>query len=380
MSLRRRNVASTAALLNNPANPILAAIPEVTAIPLRLCPFGLAFAITKCSSEPVQAKWRSISSEELSMRVFVAGSGGAIGKALIPLLVNTGHIVTALTRSESKSYQIRSLGANPVVADALDKNALLDAVRRARPEAVIHQLTAIPPRVNIKKFDDEFTLTNKLRTLATDYLIEAAREAGATRFIAQSFAGWNYARTDGTIKTEDDPLDPHPPEMQRRTLDAIRRLEKAVLDVKDLHGVALRYGVFYGPETSISANGYIVEEVKHRRFPIIGRGTGVWSFIHIEDAASATVAALRYGSPGIYNIVDDDPAPVSEWLPYLAAAVGAKPPLRVPTFIGRLVVGEVGVSFMTQVRGASNAKAGRELLWRPKWRSWRDGFRRGLCS
>jgi 2-alkyl-3-oxoalkanoate reductase len=248
----------------------------------------------------------------------------------------------------------------------------------ARPEVVVHELTALAQMTDFRRLDEGFALTNRLRTEGTDHLLAAARAAGARRFVAQSFAGWPFARVGGPVKTEDDPLDPDPPAQLRRTLDAIRHLEAAVLGAEGIEGVVLRYGGFYGPGTSAGEGGFMLEDLRRRRFPLVGAGTGVWSFVHIDDAATATVAAVERGAPGIYQIVDDDPAPVSEWLPALAAAIGARPPLRVPAWVARLAGGAHGVVLMTEARGASNAKARRELGWRPAWPSWRQGFRDGL--
>ena len=312
------------------------------------------------------------------MRIFVAGAAGALGRRLVPLLVEGGHQVTGMTRTAGKAVGLRAAGADPVVADALDRDDLVRAVVAARPEVVVHQLTALAGMTSFRRPDQGFALTNRLRTEGTDHLLEAARAAGARRFVAQSFAGWPFARVGGPVKTEDDPLDPDPPAQLRRTLDAIRHLESAVLGTEGLEGVVLRYGGFYGPGTSAGAGGYILDDLRRRRFPIVGAGSGVWSFVHIDDAATATVAAVERGAPGVYQIVDDDPAPVSEWLPALAAAAGARPPRRVPVWLARLLVGEHGVVLMNEVRGASNAKARRELGWRPAWPSWRQGFRAGL--
>ncbi len=255
---------------------------------------------------------------------------------------------------------------------------MLGAVAAARPEVVVHELTDLAGATDLRKFDAGFAATNRLRTEGTDHLLEAARAAGARRLVAQSYAGWPFARVGGPVKTEDDPLDPDPPAELRRTLDAIRHLEAAVLSAEGIEGVVLRYGGFYGPGTSAGAGGSILDDLRRRRFPIVGAGSGVWSFVHIDDAATATVAAVERGAPGVYQIVDDDPAPVSEWLPALAAAAGARPPRRVPVWLARLLVGEHGVVLMNEVRGASNAKARRELGWRPAWPSWRQGFRAGL--
>ncbi len=312
------------------------------------------------------------------MKVFVAGASGALGNRLVPQLVAAGHEVVAMTRSAPKTASLNALGAQAVVVDALDREAVVEALRRAEPEVVIHQLTSLAGAKSFKRFDKEFALTNRLRTEGTDHLLEGARAAGSRRFIAQSYGNWNYARTGTGLKTEEDPLDPDPPANQVESLAAIRRLEAAVIGATGIEGLALRYGNLYGPGTGIADDGDIVASVRRRRFPIVGTGAGVWSFIHVDDAAAATVCAIDRGAPGAYNVVDDEPAPMSEWLPELARAVGAKPPRRVPVWLGRIAVGEVGVSMMTQIRGASNAKAKRELGWTPRHASVREGFRTGL--
>jgi 2-alkyl-3-oxoalkanoate reductase len=314
------------------------------------------------------------------MKVFVAGASGAIGKQLVPMLVARGHQVTGMTRTPAKADLIRSLRARPVVADALDPEAVAQAVAEAEPEVVVHQLTAIDASSMGRSIDKAFTLTNRLRTEGLDHLLAAAQAVGARRFVAQSFAGWPFERTGGPIKTEEDPLDTSPPKPVRQTSAAIRYLEGAVTGAEGFEGLALRYGGFYGPGTSIGLDppGEQVEMVRKRRLPIVGNGAGIWSLIHIEDAAAATVAAVERGDPGVYNIVDDDPVPVSELLPELAAAVGAKPPRHVPRWLGRLVGGEAAVVMMTEIRGASNAKAKRELGWELRYPSWRQGFREGL--
>jgi 2-alkyl-3-oxoalkanoate reductase len=312
------------------------------------------------------------------MRMLVAGATGALGRRLVPLLVAGGHQVTAMTRSLGKTMDLYAAGAEPVVADALDRDAVLAAVTAARPEVVVHQLTALASVTSFRKFDEGFAATNRLRTEGTDHLLAAARAAGARRFVAQSFAGWPFARIGGPVKTEDDPLDPDPPAELRRTLDAIRHLESAVLGAEGLEGVVLRYGGFYGPGTSVGDGGFMLDDLRRRRFPMVGAGTGVWSFVHIDDAATATAAAVERGAPGIYQIVDDDPAPVSAWLPALAAAAGARPPRRVPAWLARRLGGEHGVVLMTEARGAANAKARRELGWTPAYPSWRQGFRSSL--
>jgi nucleoside-diphosphate-sugar epimerase len=314
------------------------------------------------------------------MKVFVAGATGALGKQLIPQLVSAGHEVTGMTRSAPKQDLVRSLGARPVVADALAPDEVARVVAEAEPEVIIHQLTAISADTNPRHFDRGFALTNRLRTEGTDHLLAAARAVGAKRFIAQSFAGWPFARTGGPVKSEEDPLDESPPKAFRETLAAIRYLERAVSGADWIEGIALRYGGFYGPGTSISSEpgAEQVEMIRKRRFPIVGAGTGIWSLVQIEDAAAATVAAVDHGDPGVYNVSDDEPAPVSEVLPALAEAVGAKPPRRIPRWLGRLFAGEGGVVMMTELRGAANAKAKRELGWELRYPSWRLGFRQGL--
>jgi nucleoside-diphosphate-sugar epimerase len=313
------------------------------------------------------------------MRVFVAGSTGAIGKRLVPLLLKNGFEVVALTRSPEKGRELERLGAKTSIANPLDKEELIAAIKKAKPEVVIHQLTALAGATgNFRKFDEEFALTNRFRTEVTDTLIAAARLVGARRFIAQSFCGWPFAREGGPVKTEDDPLDPNPPTSFSKTLAAIRHLEMAVREAADIEALALRYGLFYGPGTAIAKDGVFIDLIRKRRFPIVGDGAGIWSFVHIEDAARATITAITNGAPGIYNIVDDDPAPVSVWLPYLAKALGAKPPRRVPVWLARLLIGEGGVMMMTQSRGGANTKAKRELKWQPTYPSWRIGFVEGL--
>jgi nucleoside-diphosphate-sugar epimerase len=302
------------------------------------------------------------------MRVFIAGGGGIVGQHLVPMLTTAGHEVTATTRSPGKASLLRKLGAAPVIVDGLDADGVLAAVRQARPEVIIHQMTALSSMRSLRRFDREFAVTNQLRTAGTDNLLAAAREAGTRRFIAQGYTGWPNIREGGPVKTEEDPLDPHPPAAMAETLRAIRHVEQTVSGFPG--GVVLRYGGFYGPGASESMLG----PVRKRQLPVIGGGTGVWSFCHIEDAATATAAAVTRGAPGIYNIVDDDPAPVADWLPFLASCLGAKPPLRVPARLGRLLAGEAVVSMMTEIRGSSNKKAKRELGWSPRYASWRDGF------
>jgi nucleoside-diphosphate-sugar epimerase len=307
------------------------------------------------------------------MKVLVAGATGAIGRQLVPRLVAAGHEVHGMTRTESKQAMLYDQGAVPLVADALDADQVAEVVAKVQPDAIIHELTAIPATLDLRHFGRDFELTNRLRTEGTDNLLSAGQAVGVKRFIAQSFFA-AYARSGAAVKTEEDPLDPAPVEQMRGVAAAIRHVETAVLGATWTEGIVLRYGGFYGPETSIAAGAEQVEMVRRRKFPIVGDGGGVWSFIHVADAADATVAALDKGTRGVYNIVDDDPAPVAEWLPVLAAEVGAKRPMRVPRWVGRLFAGEVGVVMMTELRGASNAKAKRELGWRPAHPSWRQGF------
>ena len=309
------------------------------------------------------------------MKILVAGATGALGKQLVPRLVAGGHDVTGMIRSESKFKTVRSLGATPVIADALDPEEVARAVGQVEPEIIVHQLTALAGSLTDTRHPDRaFALTDRLRTEGTDHLLAAGRAVGVRRFVAQSYAGWRFARRGGSVMTEEDPLDLGLPRKLRGMLDAIRHLEDAVTGARWTEGLVLRYGNFYGPGTSMAPDGEHFELVRKRRFPLVGSGAGVWSFVHIEDAAQATVAAVERGNRGIYNIVDDEPAAVAEWLPALASALGAKRPQRVPRWLGWLFAGEAGVVMMTEVRGASNAKAKRELGWRPSHRSWREGF------
>ncbi|HEV2874627.1 MAG TPA: NAD(P)-dependent oxidoreductase [Thermoleophilaceae bacterium] len=314
------------------------------------------------------------------MKVFVAGATGALGRVLVPQLVAGGHEVVGLTRTPSKRDLLRGLGARPAVADALDPDALARAVAEAEPEVIVHQLTALSDSIDMRHLERDFAETNRLRTEGTDHLLAAGRAIGVRRFVAQSFAGWPFARTGGQVKSEDDPLDPSPPAALRTTIEAIKHLETAVTEAAWTEGVVLRYGGFYGPGTSFSVRpeGEHVELIRKRKFPVVGDGAGMWSFIHIEDAAAATVAAIEHGERGIYNVVDDEPAPVSVWLPVAARSVGAKPPRRLPRWLGRIAAGEAATVMMTDARGASNEKAKRELGWSPRYRSWREGFARGL--
>jgi nucleoside-diphosphate-sugar epimerase len=309
------------------------------------------------------------------MKVFVAGATGAIGKQLVPRLVAAGHEVHGMTRSESKQAMLYELGAVPVVADALDPEQVADAVGRARPDVIVHQLTAIPEPLDMRHFDRDFALTNRLRMEGTDHLLSAGHAVGVRRFVAQGVGSYAaYARIGGPVKGEEDPLDQAPVRAMRETQAAILHLEEAVLGAQWTEGIVLRYGAFYGPATSLAPGEAQFELVRGRKFPVVGDGGGVWSFIHVADAAEATVAAVERGTRGVYNVVDDDPAPVAEWLPALAEELGAKRPIRVPRFVGRLFAGEAGAVMMTEIRGASNAKAKRELAWRPAHPSWRQGF------
>jgi nucleoside-diphosphate-sugar epimerase len=315
------------------------------------------------------------------MKVFVAGASGAMGRRLVPRLVAEGYEVAAMTRDAGKAPWLSAVGAQPVIADALDRAAVRAAVVGAGPDVVIHQLTALSGAgSNLKQFDREFALTNRLRTEGTDHLLEGARAAGTRRFIAQSYGNWNYARTGTSLKTEGDPFDTTPPANQKQSLAAIRYVESAVTSAEGIEGLALRYGNFYGPGTGLAMDGALVALIRKRRLPIIGDGSGVWSFVHMDDAAAAAIAAIGHGAPGVYNVADDEPLPASVWLPLLAGAVGAKPPMRVPVWLGRLAAGEVGVSMMTQIRGTSNAKAKAELGWAPQYRTCREGFRNGLSE
>ena len=303
------------------------------------------------------------------MRVFVAGATGVIGQYLVPSLVAAGHEVTGTTRSPAKAGQLKSAGATPAVVDGLDRQAVLDAVRAAQPDVIVHQMTALASMSSFRNFDKEFAVTSELRTKGTDYLLEGARQAGTRRFIAQSFIGWNNARTGSLVKSETDPLDADPVPSTRQALAALRHLEETVPAAVP-EGLVLRYGPLYGHGSS----GSMLDVVRKRQLPVIGGGAGIWSFCEVTDAAAATVAAVTRGEAGLYNVVDDDPAPVHEWLPYLAECLGVKAPMHAPAWVGKLLAGDLVVAMMTEARGSSNAKARRELSWAPGYPSWRDGF------
>jgi nucleoside-diphosphate-sugar epimerase len=306
------------------------------------------------------------------MRVFLAGATGVIGRQLVPMLLAAGHHVTGMTRSQERAQALRATGAEAVVADALDAGAVRDAVVKSRPDAVIHQLTSIPPRIDPRKIRRDFALNDRLRAEGTTHLVAAAQAAGASRVIAQSVAFIYAPGAPGTLHTEQDPLlGERAPRSFRRTADAIARLESTVLGAG---GIVLRYGYFYGPGTWIEPAGSVVEDLRRRRFPLVGDGAGVWSFIDIADAARATALALEHPGNGVYNIVDDQPVAVRDWLPALAEMLEAPKPLRVPAALARLLGGEYGVTIMTRGQGASNQRAKRDLGWTPQPAGWREGF------
>jgi 2-alkyl-3-oxoalkanoate reductase len=305
------------------------------------------------------------------MRVFVTGATGALGRHLVPGLVAAGHQVTATTRTPGKAGQLRAAGAEAAVLDGLDREAVIAAVRAAAPEVILHQMTALAGMRSFRNPDKLFAVTNELRTWGTDNLLAAAARAGTRRVIAQGYAGAAPdKRSGGALKTEEDPLDWRPIRSAVQGPAAIRHVEETV-PAQAPEGIVLRYGTFYGP----GASDVLLDAVRKRQVPVIGGGTGIWSFIEITDAAAATLAAVERGAPGVYNVVDDDPAPVAQWLPYLAQVAGAKPPLRVPAWLGRLLAGEFVVAQMTTSRGSSNEKARKELGWEPRYPSWREGFR-----
>jgi 2-alkyl-3-oxoalkanoate reductase len=304
------------------------------------------------------------------MRVFVTGATGAVGQHLVPRLVRAGHQVIATTRTPGKAGRLRDAGAEPVILDGLDRQAVIAAVTAAAPEVIVHQMTALADMRSLRNPDRLFAATNELRIRGTDNLLAAAAEAGTRRVIAQSYTGWPNERSGGKVKNEEDPLDSRPIPSAARTLEAIRHVEKTV-PLAAPEGIVLRYGSFYGP----GASEVMLDVVRKRQLPVIGGGTGIWSFIEITDAAAATVAAVERGAPGLYNVVDSDPAPVAEWLPYLAGVAGAKSPLRLPAWLGRPLAGEFVIAQMTSVRGSANEKARAALGWEPRYASWREGFR-----
>ena len=312
------------------------------------------------------------------MRIFLTGATGAIGQRLVPLLVDAGHEVVGTTKTPAKLDGLRLAGASPVLLDGKDRAAVRRTVLEAEPEVLIHQMTALSGDLDLRHFAETFAETNRLRTQTTDWLVEAAVEVGARRFIAQSFAAWVYEQSGGPVKTEEDPVLTNPTGPVKETAEAIFHLEAVTTGTPGIEGLALRYGGFYGPGQALGKGGAMMEAVTKGQMPIVGGGTGIWSFIHIEDAAAATALAVDRGAPGIYNIVDDDPAPVSEWMPYLADVLGAKPPRKVPAWLARFIIGSPGVTMMTKIRGSSNAKAKRELGWNLRYPSWREGFRDGL--
>jgi len=315
------------------------------------------------------------------MKIFVAGASGALGRQLVPLLDGAGHEVVGSTTSPQKLEILGALGAQPIILDVLDAGAVGRAISKAEPEVVVHEATALGGvGGNFRKIDETFAQTNRLRTEGTDNLLAAALAVGARKLVAQSYAGWTFAREGAAVKDEDAPLDSAPAGNAKETIAAIRYLEERVVAAKELDGIVLRYGGFYGPGTSFAEDSESVAAIRKRKFPIVGDGGGLASFIHIEDAARATLAAIERGRRGVYNVVDDDPAPVSAWLPYAADVVGAKPPRHVPFWLGKLFAGEMLATMMVEGRGASNAKAKRELDWQPLYPSWREGFVNGLES
>ena len=307
------------------------------------------------------------------MRVFVAGGTGVIGRRLVPQLVARGHEVTATTTDPGKLELLERLGAEAVVMDGLDAASVMAAVTAAQPEAIVHQMTSIDPKPDMKHMDRWFAATNRLRIEGTEHLLAAAEAAGVSNVVAQSYGSWNGIRTGGWVKTEEDPLDTLDGTVAHAGMVAIRHIEDAVVA---FGGAALRYGWLYGP----GATEPLIEAVRKRQFPIVGGGTGHTSWLHLDDAASATVLAVEQRARGVFNIVDDDPAPLGEWLPYLASVAGAKPPMRAPKWLAQLLAGDVAVAMMTEGRAFSNAKARRELGWEPRYPSWREGFRDGLSE
>jgi nucleoside-diphosphate-sugar epimerase len=312
------------------------------------------------------------------VRVFVAGASGAIGRSLVPKLIAAGYEVTGTTRSEARAAEVRAAGAEAAVVDVYDRDALRTTVVSAAPDAIVNQLTALPKRMDFRR-EDLYAATNRLRTEGTRNLLDAARAAGVRRFVAQSVA-FAYRPQGGRVKSEDDPLLGEAPGGFGSAVKAIRAMEEMVVGEEGMEGLVLRYGFFYGPGTHYANDGSTTEDVKRRRMPVVGKGTGVFSFVHVDDAADATVAAVERGAAGVYNIADDEPAPMREWLPVFAGAAGAKPPRRVPAWLARLVAGKDAAAFALELRGASNEKAKRELGWQPAHPSWRTGFAESLRS
>lgn len=312
------------------------------------------------------------------MKVLVAGASGGLGRSLVPQLIAAGHDVTGMIRSESSAAGIRAFGADVVLADGLDTAAVREAVESVRPEVVVHQMTALKSGIDFKHFDRSFALTNRLRTEGTDNLLAASQAAGVRRFVVQSYAGWNLQHGGSATRTEADPLDPNPVSAQTQSMAAIKHLESVVLNADGIEGVALRYGAFYGPTGDIGKGGSMVEMIQKRKLPLVGDGTGVWSFIHYDDAASATVKAIESDATGIFHVADDDPAQAAVWLPEFAKILGAKPPRHIPAWLARLAVGDVGVAAFTEIRGADNSLAKSTFDWQPGYASWRQGFRQGL--
>ena len=310
------------------------------------------------------------------MRVFLAGGTGVIGCALVPQLLDAGHDVVGMTRFEERAARLREQGAEGVVCDAFDAEGVGRAVAEARPDVVVNQLTDIPDAINPRKMKEQFETNDRLRRDGTRNLMRAAEAAGARRMISQSIA-WAYLPTQG-LWSEDDVLFDDAPQPWGRSVRALHDLEDATLGSDSVEGMVLRYGFFYGPGTAYAGDGSAAAMVRRRAFPVVGRGTAVYSYIHIDDAAGATVAALDHGAPGAYNVVDDDPAPVREWLPEYAGVLEARPPHKVPRLIARIAAGRLAVYMMTGLQGATNAKAKRELGWEPRWPSWRQGFREAL--
>lgn len=304
------------------------------------------------------------------MRVFVAGGSGAIGRHLVPKLVAKGHEVVATARSSAKLREIQAWGAEAVVMDGLDPASVKAAITAAHPEVIIHEMTALAAVTDLRNFDRKFALTNRLRTEGTRFLSDTAKQTGVRRLVAQGFTGWTNERDGSPIKDETSRLDPHPSKAMHKSLEAIAELEKTVTAATGVEGLVLRYGNLYGPGSTA-----LLDAVRRRKLPVVGSGAGLWSFVHLADAAEATLAALDHGSPGLYNIVDDDPAPAAEWIPYLANVADAKPPFHVPAWAGRVAAGDAVVSMMTETRGSSNSKAKAVLSWTPRYASWREGFR-----